>query len=53
MTDFMDFDDLESFARFVGVSGTDTDLFYEMYYEFDTEVWEHEFQEEEEFELVV
>ena len=46
MSDFMECDDLEAFARFIGVKGADTDLFYEMYYDFDTEVWEHEFEED-------
>ena len=39
-------DDLEGFARFVGISGTDIDLFHEAYYGLDTDIWEEEVEEE-------
>lgn len=35
-----DNNDLEGFAQFVGLSGTDIDLFYEAYYGMDTDIWE-------------
>lgn len=43
---YTEYSDLEGFAQFVGMKGTDTDLFYEMYYDLDTECWEEEFSEE-------
>ena len=46
MSSYTEYDDLEGFAQFVGVKGSDADLFYEMYYELDTDVWELEFEEE-------
>lgn len=48
MSTFTENDDLEGFAQFVGLKGTDTDLFYEMYYELNSDAWEEEFIEEEE-----
>lgn len=48
MSNFTENDDLEGFAHFVGLKGTDTDLFYEMYYELNSDAWEEEFIEEEE-----
>ena len=43
----VDNSDLEGFARFVGLSGTDTDLFYEAYYGLDNEEFEEELVLEE------
>ena len=34
--------DLESFASYLGLDGIDMDLFYEVYYDMDLEVWEYE-----------
>ncbi len=39
-------DDFDGFAKFVGISGTDIDLFHETYYGLDTEIWEEEVEEE-------
>ena len=34
--------DLESFASYLGLDGIDMDLFYEVYYDMDPDVWEYE-----------
>lgn len=47
MSSYTEYDDLEGFAHFVGLKGTDTDLFYEMYYDLDNEALEAELEEEE------
>lgn len=47
----MDNTDLEGFARFVGSTGVDFDLFYEMYYGLDNEQLEEEIEEDCHLEL--
>ena len=49
MTNFVpDNFELERFAEYLGVSGVDTDLFYEVYYQLDSaEMDIEEFEEEE------
>ena len=42
MTLNLDNSDLETFSGFLGLNGTDADLFYEIYYSLDTESLEIE-----------
>ena len=35
-------EDLESFAEYIGLTGVDADMFYEVYYEIDPDIWEYE-----------
>ena len=39
--------DFESFASYLGLDGIDVDLFYEVYYDMDPDVWEYEINTEE------
>ena len=41
-------DDLESFAKFIGLQGSDYDLFYETYYSLENEDYEEELSQAEE-----
>lgn len=38
--------ELEAFARYMGIKGLDADLFYEVYYNLDSEELEEETDEE-------
>ena len=40
-------DDLESFAKFIGLHGSDYDLFYETYYSLENEDYEEELSQAE------
>ncbi len=42
MTLNLDNSDLETFSEFLGLNGTDADLFYEVYYQLDSESWDIE-----------
>ena len=46
MSNHKECDLLDGFAKFIGVEGSDLDLFYEMYYDLDSHSWELEFEEE-------
>ena len=35
-------EDLESFAEYIGLTGVDADMFYEVYYDIDPDIWEYE-----------
>lgn len=41
-------DELESFAKFIGLQGSDYDLFYETYYSLENEDYEEELSQAEE-----
>ena len=41
-------DELESFAKFIGLQGSDYDLFYETYYSLEKEDYEEELSQAEE-----
>ena len=40
-------DDLEKFAEYLGLTGIDSDLFYESYYGIDNEEYERSYELEE------
>ena len=40
--------DLETFAKFIGLTGSDYDLFYEAYYSLENEDYEEELSQAEE-----
>lgn len=42
-----DHSELESFAKFIGLTGSDYDLFYETYYSLENEDFEEELEQAE------
>ena len=42
MTLALDNSDLETFSEYFGFSGIDADLFYEIYYQLDSDSWDIE-----------
>ena len=41
-----DHSELESFAKFIGLTGSDYDLFYETYYNLDNDAFEEELEQD-------